>query len=351
LTTKGMLHVPTTRVIVWNDIQRREAIHLHRVPNDRIVVTGAQPFDKWFQRHPSTGVHVFRRKVGLSTEQPFILFLGSTASISAPDAEVDFVHSWIKAIRESGDEHLQKVGILVRPHPYNNEAWCKADLSEFENAVVWPRHGANPVAEADRGSYYDSLVHAEAAIGINTSAMIEAAIVGTPVLTITGDEFAESQVGTLHFHYLLPENGGFVRRATSLDAHVSQLARVLKDPEEAREALVAFVSSFVRPHGLGTPCTPLVADAIEELPRCTPIRTRPGLVTRTLGRIGLRFWIRSSFKARKALRKAERDARKARRSNRPPKPTAGTADDAERTGSTTVGARRDSDPTTVDLRR
>jgi hypothetical protein len=135
-----------------------------------------------------------------------------------------------------------------------------------------------------------------------------------------------------------------------MDAHVSQLATVLKDPEEAREALTAFVSSFVRPHGLELPCTPLVADAIEELPRCTPIRKRANVMSRTLGRIALRFWIRSSVNATKAVRKAERDARKARRSHRAPTPTTGTVEDVERTGSTTASAPRDSEPT-IDLRR
>ena len=46
------------------------------------------------------------------------------------------------------------------------------------------------------------MYHASATVGLNTSAMIEAAIVGRPVHTILVPEFQHSQEGTLHFRYL-----------------------------------------------------------------------------------------------------------------------------------------------------
>ena len=69
----------------------------------------------------------------------------------------------------------------------------------------------------------------------------------------------------MHFHYLLPENGGFVRMASTFDDHIRQLADVLSRPDEARAETARFVASFIRPHGLNVPCTPLVADAVEVL--------------------------------------------------------------------------------------
>jgi hypothetical protein len=38
---------------VWNETQRREAVDVHKVPKDRVFVTGAQCFDHWFDRKPS----------------------------------------------------------------------------------------------------------------------------------------------------------------------------------------------------------------------------------------------------------------------------------------------------------
>ena len=129
-----------------------------------------------------------------------MLFVGSTASISAPDAELHFVRRWIAALR--AEPTLSDVGILVRPHPYNSTHWLDADFSDLPHVAIYPR-GANPVNEADRQDYFDSLYHSAAVVGVNTTAMIEAAIVGRTVHSVLAPEFEDTQSGTLHFRYLL----------------------------------------------------------------------------------------------------------------------------------------------------
>jgi hypothetical protein len=119
------------------------------------------------------------------------------------------------------------------------------------------------VTDDARADFFDSLVHSAAVVGINTTAMIEAAIVGKSVLTVLAPGFA--QENTLHFDYLLEENGGFLHVAPSLGEHVGQLVHVLDENDEGAARRRAFVESFVRPHGLDRPATPILADAIEEL--------------------------------------------------------------------------------------
>ena len=77
--------------------------------------------------------------------------------------------------------------------------------------------------------------------------MIEAAIIGRPVFSMLAEEFAGTQEGTIHFHHLLPENGGCVRIASTIDEHVSQLSDRLRDPEGARAETRRFIGSFIRP--------------------------------------------------------------------------------------------------------
>ena len=50
LTNKGHLRVQPDVVAVWNEHQKREAIAYHGIDADRIVVTGAQLFDRWFDQ-------------------------------------------------------------------------------------------------------------------------------------------------------------------------------------------------------------------------------------------------------------------------------------------------------------
>jgi hypothetical protein len=250
LTNKGLVRVVPDRVFVWNAAQRREAIELHRVPADRVVLTGAQPFDRWFGRRPTASREEFCRRVGLDPSRPFITFVGSTSNITDASGEDRFQQDWIRALRASGDAALA-APVGVRPHE--------------PNAVVWPPERPNSVIPEARDEYFDSLFHSGAIVGINTSAMVEGAIVGRPVLTVRLLEFESAQDGTLHFDHLLPENGGPLFVAPSFELHARQLAEVLADPAAGVERNAAFVSAFIRPHGLDTPSNPRLVAAIETL--------------------------------------------------------------------------------------
>jgi hypothetical protein len=111
-------------------------------------------------------------------------------------------------------------------------------------------------------------------VGINTSAQIEAAIVGRPVFTIRDADFAHAQEGTLHFRHLVAD-GGPVSVADSLDAHVSQLGEFLEQGLGWAMPARDFVRGFVRPHGLERPAAPIYASAVAglcALPRLAPER-------------------------------------------------------------------------------
>ncbi|MEO2004856.1 MAG: hypothetical protein ABGY41_12240 [Candidatus Poribacteria bacterium] len=109
------------------------------------------------------------------------------------------------------------------------------------------------------------MYHAAGVVGINTTALIEAAILGRTVHTILATEFATRQTGTLHFRYLLPDNGGFLQVATTLDQHLDQLTHTLRHPDRRVDATDQFVNGFLRPHGRERAATPLLVDAIERL--------------------------------------------------------------------------------------
>ena len=281
LTGKGLLRFVPDRVFVWNDIQRGELEEMHGIPHDRIVLTGAQRFDEWFDRSPSTAPDEFARKVGVDPRRPFILYLCSSPFI-APD-EVGFVQRWAGALRADKSAALREVGLLVRPHPQNGRQWHGVDLAAYGNASIWPREGAQPDAGEARADYFDSLAHSACIVGINTSGLIEAGIVGKSVLTVLDSEFAGTQAGTLHFHYLRWENGGPLRVAADLDEHMSHVERALaQGPEDARQ-VAAFVERFCRPYGLDQAAAPRVAAGIEELGRIAPPRRerlQPGTLAR-----------------------------------------------------------------------
>jgi hypothetical protein len=275
LTNKGLMRVEPDMVIVWNEAQKREAEEYHYIPAHKVAVTGAQLFDKWFARRPTRDREAFCARAGLPDARPFVLFTGSSSFISESQAEVAFVRRWIAALRDSGEPAVRDVNVLVRPHPYNGHAWLPDPLAGTAGVSMFPKGSYNPIDPDSRADFFDSLYHCSAVVGINTSAMIEAAIVGRPVCSILAEEFAGTQEGTIHFHHLLPENGGCVRIASTLDEHIHQLTGRLRDPEASRAEAERFVAHFIRPHGLDRPATPLFADAIERLAAAPPPRVEP----------------------------------------------------------------------------
>jgi hypothetical protein len=275
LTGKGLIRVVPDRVYVWNELQVREAVELHGVPRERVVATGAPKFDEWFERRPSLSREAFAAKVGLDPARPFVLYACSSYFI-APD-EAAFVQRWLGELRARPEPGLREVGVLVRPHPQNAGQWHGVDLSRFGGAALWPREGAQPDAGEARADFFDSLAHGAAVVGINTSALIEAAIAGRSVLAPPAPEYAGTQQGTLHFRYLLYEQGGFVHLGKTMDEHFRQLAGVLERGDEDAERTRSFVASFVRPHGVDRPAAPILAGEIEALARSAAAPSRPPL--------------------------------------------------------------------------
>ena len=265
LTNKGLLRVEPDLVMVWNEVQKREAVEYHYFPEHKIVATGAQLFDRWFMTRVTRERKAFCERVGLRDERPYLLFTGSSSFISESSAEVAFVRKWIAALRASGDPTLRDLNVLVRPHPYNYHAWDPDPLASLPGVVFFPRAGYNAIDPGNRADFFDSIYHSAAIVGINTSAMIEAAIIGRPVFSMLAEEFAGTQEGTIHFHHLLPENGGCVRIASTIAEHVAQISERLRDPEGARAETRRFIEHFIRPHGIDRPATPIFVDAVERL--------------------------------------------------------------------------------------
>jgi len=262
LTNKGMVSEVPELVTVWNEAQREEAVRLHGVPPEHIVATGAQSYDHWFEWSPSRERAAFAARVQLPADRPLVLYLCSSDFI-APD-EAFFVRRWLVGLRARLEPDLRDAAVLVRPHPQNATQWRSVDLSGLGPASVWPRAGADPIDLDSRRDYFDSIHHCAAVVGVNTSALIESAIVGRPVFTYLAPEFRDTQRGTPHFAHLA--DGGPLRVAESFEEHASELAvAVGGGGSEDRGRTRAFLRSFVRPHGLDVPATPLLVDAIEGL--------------------------------------------------------------------------------------
>ena len=278
LSSKAILRNIPDRVLVWNETQRGEAVTLHGVPPERVVVTGAQCFDQWFDRKPSTDHVTFCRKIGLPENRPFLLYVCS-ALFQGSASEALFVQRWIRALRASRLEPLASTPILVRPHPARVKEWADVDLSVERDVTLWGRNPVDPDAKAD---YFDSLYHSAAVVGLNTSAFLEGAIAGRPVFTTLLPEHHENQEGTIHFHYLLNAGSGLLHTARTLGDHFEQLNEAIHTPGSPSDRSRRFVEAFIRPRGGSVAAATVFADEVEKLITTTPVPSTETAAVRVL---------------------------------------------------------------------
>ena len=304
LSSKALLHMVPDQVIVWNDVQKREAVAMHGLPEERIVVTGAQCYDQWFTRTPERSREELCRAVGLRPDRPFVLWVCSAFTPRIDPPEPALITRWLDALRSSSNPVLRDVGVLVRPHPERVKEWVGVSLDHHENVAF---HGRNPIDSGAKTDYFDSLYHSSAVVGLCTSAFLEAAIVGRPVLAFLLPEYRMHQVEMVHFQYLLNVEGGLLHTASDIGTNLHQLAEAMALEGRRDERNRRFLGAFVRPRGLDTPATPAFVEAIEQLHRTGP-RPDPSLESGTWlrpivasaaswSRIGVGRWLMNDMRA------------------------------------------------------
>lgn len=259
LTTKGLVHVMPAMLLAWNEAHATEAATLHRVPRSRIRIVGSPFFDKWLDRSlvPEPRA-VFCQRVGLAPERPFVLYLGSSKHI-APD-EGWVVAELERSLRASEDPALRDATVLVRPHPFNHDAHA---AHEGDGIVVWPASVRLPELPDEQRELVSAVTHAVCAVGLNTSAMIDAVALDRPVLTVLLDGYADTQRSAEHFRHLA--DSGAIELATSFDDLAVRIAAVAAGKDGTAAARAAFVRTFLRPGDPTVSAGHAAADELETL--------------------------------------------------------------------------------------
>ena len=268
LTTKGVFQVIPDLVLVWNRPLLDEAIELHHLPPDRIRVTGAPTFDFLFEMGPSLTRGSFGEKVGIDPARPFVVYLGSSTTISGD--ERPFVEQFARTLYQH--PHTSDITVLIRPHPLNASIWRGFSA---ENAVVWPEGGQVTDSPESRNDYYNTLFHSVAAVGVNTSAFLEAAVVDKPCVSILTEHYREVQTELGHFSHLL--DGHFMEIAHTFEESAELIGAVRRGGDAKAADRRRFVREFIRPWGMDKPASRIMAEIVEATARRDTVGQYSGL--------------------------------------------------------------------------
>lgn len=264
LTTKGLFHAEPSVFLAWNEAHAADATMFHGIPLTRVRIVGSPFFDKWLDgAFEPLAREVFLPRVGLDPDEPYILYVGSSKHI-APD-EGWVVDSFAEALDRGADPMLRSASVLVRPHPFNRGA--HADVRS-ERVLLWPDDVRLPEFGSDQRDLVSALAHAVCAVGLNTSALIDAVALDTPTLTVELDHYVETQTGTEHFRHLV--DSGAMEVATSFDDLAGRVVAVAAGGDPTAAARAHFVETFLRPGPRDRSAGEVAADVLESLALTRP---------------------------------------------------------------------------------
>lgn len=253
LTTKGLFHAVPDMLFVWNSVHKKEAEVVHGIPSENIEVSGSPFFEKWLRPEFLGGEKEgLMEKMGLKRDARYVLYVGSTKRIAEDEGWL------VKDIDEMIHREFPDLYLVVRPHPANVEPF-KNIVSE--RVIVWPKEGVLATKKQDVDDYRIMLTNALAVVGINTSAMVDAVVLGVPTVAFLVEKYRRTQVEAIHFKYMMESH------AVGLVEHADELMNLLQaiDLNKAwgEEDRGNFVKKFIAPYGRDIMPSEYIAEKID----------------------------------------------------------------------------------------
>ena len=264
LTTKGVFTFKPDLLLVWNELQAREARVHHGIDQTKVRIVGAPMFDYLFEKKQDFSKKSLWKKLKrevllrkIDEKWPIILYLGSSSDVAGDERFL--ITKLRKSLDNTSDDRLQSAQIIIRPHPLNNSYYRKF---RGKNIVVMPNKGF-AVTSREKDDYIGVLKMCDCVVGVNTSGMIDAIVLDKPVIGIVLRKYAKTQSQALHFKYLV--NSNVLLIVKKIEDFPGEVKNILDGRDIHKSERKQFVKKFIRPRGLKISAGGAVALEIEKL--------------------------------------------------------------------------------------
>ena len=185
LSNKGLFHSFPDVFYVWNNTHKTQLKNIHNY-HGKVEVVGSSLFEKWY---PFIDKPYSRKN--------YVIYLGSSANI------VDNEINNVKFVR---DLLPQAVKIIFRPHPKSQVSYDNIDIAgvEVQDMVCLAE---TPQQEQENAAF---IKNATFVVGVNTSAFLDAIVLGTPCFYILTSDTDQTQMGSTHFNDMVKK--GYFKR-------------------------------------------------------------------------------------------------------------------------------------------
>jgi CDP-glycerol glycerophosphotransferase (TagB/SpsB family) len=239
LTAKGPFIFRVDKLIVWNEIMRREAKEFHAYKDDQIIVTGVPVFDPYLSilDEGEQKKSEFKSELGIKGDKPLItvttipqIFFGSSHKLVVMRLQ--------ELMREN---KIPDSCILIRPHP--KDATDYSDLAS-PGRIIIDTYGTSPDETLKNWvPKDDNIIHlgrtmrySDIVVNISSTITIDAACFDTPVINLCYDvkENESDYAGSVERYYLYTHYRYVVESGAST---------LVKSEQELIDAINAYLSS------------------------------------------------------------------------------------------------------------
>jgi hypothetical protein len=180
-TNKGSWISSPNYIFVWNNLIK-STLKPHNLDSE-IIIAGAPFFDKWSKIVPENNIESHK----------YIIYLGSSTKIIASEEYI--LNKLSDTIKHEFNNNIE---IIYRPHPaYVETGRLRSDIN------LWlPKGGpiSNEFLNPEALNFFKVVKNAILVTGVNTSAFLDAYLIGAPVVPL---KISESlQENTEHFQML-----------------------------------------------------------------------------------------------------------------------------------------------------
>jgi hypothetical protein len=234
-----------TRLVVWNELMKQQAIELHGYEPDQIRIAGTPQWDRYFREGVTIGREAFFRRIGADPSRKLV-------TVTTTPRELYPHHDHVLRVLARAIEDRKwsdPAQVLVRLHPRDDLEHYR----EFEGAAhiiiekpfrqtVRSGDGMAVDVTADSQQHLaDTMRHSDVVVNVASTIAIEAAIFDTPVVNIAFDggapsEWTCSAKRYYRFtHYVNITRHDAVRVADTPEQLVEQVGMYLNDAAIDRE--------------------------------------------------------------------------------------------------------------------
>lgn len=239
------------RLIVWNELMKRQAIDLHGYEPSEVRITGVPHWDLYFRQNACSTRDEFFLRIGADPSRKLV-----TLTTTPNELYAHYDHTLRVMIEAMNSGRWPSPAqILVRVHPrddigrYREFAGMPHVIVEkpFRQTVSSSDGLAVDITADSQRHLADTMRHSDVVVQVASTIAIEAAIFNTPVVNVSFDgerpaEWTRSARRYLKFtHFADIVRQGAVSLAESPEQLVEGVARYLKDPsletEERRQVV------------------------------------------------------------------------------------------------------------------